>query len=164
MIQYLSPATECGKVMFSAMSVCSHRGEGSYHHTWTCSNLFTWVNHPMTFSKLFISDSWSYLIALLPYPCSRVIQISQLSIQVLVTEALLNLKYNKRNKLFEKARPLRLVAPLSVQVPLKNWREKWRENWVMEILLTINNSWCNYIWCICQLELPINLTKSKVLQ
>ena len=36
---------------------------------------------------------------------------------VLITEALFNLKIqnNKKNKLFERARPLRLVAPLSAQ-------------------------------------------------
>ena len=42
------------------------------------------------------------------------------SIWVLVTEALLNLKYNQRNKLFERTWPLRLVTPLSTQAQLKS--------------------------------------------
>ena len=39
---YLPPEMDCGKVMFSVVSVCPQGGGSHVTTTWNCSNLFTW--------------------------------------------------------------------------------------------------------------------------
>ena len=73
----------------------------------------------------------------------------------------LKVQNNQRNKLFERAWPLRLVAPLSVQALVKPALQFWREK--------MEGKWCDlknkaYARCSSQLEFPVDLTRSTVLQ